>query len=60
MSWAKEPTPVTVVNPAVCLSETPGEVRSRAPQLGEHTDAILAQLGYSAQQIAEFRQQAVI
>jgi formyl-CoA transferase/CoA:oxalate CoA-transferase len=60
MSWAYEPTPVPVVNPAVRLSETPGEVRNLPPQLGEHTDAILAELGYSANEIADFRQQAVI
>ena len=60
LSWADEPKPVPVANPAVRLSETPGDVRSRAPQLGEHTESILAELGYSAQQIAEFRRQAVI
>jgi crotonobetainyl-CoA:carnitine CoA-transferase CaiB-like acyl-CoA transferase len=51
---------VPVVNPAVRLSETPGEVRHRPPQLGEHTDAILAELGYSANEISDFRRQAVI
>jgi formyl-CoA transferase len=60
LSWADESKPVPVVNPAVRLSETPGEVRAPAPELGEHTDAILAELGYTAEQIATFRQQAVV
>jgi crotonobetainyl-CoA:carnitine CoA-transferase CaiB-like acyl-CoA transferase len=60
LSWADEPKPVPVVNPAVRLSETPGEVRGRAPELGEHTDAILAELGYTTAQIADLREQAVI
>jgi crotonobetainyl-CoA:carnitine CoA-transferase CaiB-like acyl-CoA transferase len=34
-----------VVNQAVKLSRTPARVASAAPQAGEHTDAILAELG---------------
>ena len=37
------------------MSASPGEIRSRAPQLGEHTDEILTGLGYSAEQIGELR-----
>jgi crotonobetainyl-CoA:carnitine CoA-transferase CaiB-like acyl-CoA transferase len=47
------PTPVD-------LSETPGRFRHRAPTLGEHTNAILAELGYSAVEIATLRGQGVI
>src|SRR4030095_2236694 len=36
----------------VDLSEPPGRFRHRAPTLGEHTDAILAELGYGAAEIA--------
>ncbi len=44
----------------VDLSETPGRFRHRAPTLGEHTDAVLGELGYSAEAIAGFRERKVI
>ncbi len=47
------PTPVD-------LSETPGTYRRPAPLLGEHTDAILAQLGYGEAEIAALRKERVI
>ena len=42
------------------LSGTPGEIRRPAPVLGEHTDAVLAGLGYSAGQIAALREQGAV
>lgn len=42
------------------LSATPGGSDWVGPALGEHTDALLAQLGYSPEQIADLRQQGVI
>jgi crotonobetainyl-CoA:carnitine CoA-transferase CaiB-like acyl-CoA transferase len=45
---------------AVRLSETPGEVRHRAPQIGEHTDEVLTELGFTAAEIASFRAGNVI
>jgi crotonobetainyl-CoA:carnitine CoA-transferase CaiB-like acyl-CoA transferase len=44
----------------VDLSETPGRFRHRAPTLGEHTDEILAELGYRPHEIAELRVKSVI
>jgi crotonobetainyl-CoA:carnitine CoA-transferase CaiB-like acyl-CoA transferase len=37
------------------LSETPGEVRWQGPALGEHTDAVLGDLGLDAETIARLR-----
>lgn len=42
------------------LSRTPGSVRERAPLLGEHTDAILTELGYTTEEISSFRAEGVI
>src|SRR5690348_16956899 len=49
-----------VVRAAVRLSETPGEIAARPPTLGEHTDVVLAELGYDAAEIAALRQGGVI
>lgn len=44
----------------VKLSETPGEIRCAAPLLGEHTEEILAGLGYSEKEMADLRERRVI
>jgi crotonobetainyl-CoA:carnitine CoA-transferase CaiB-like acyl-CoA transferase len=44
----------------VQLSATPARPPERPPLLGEHTDAVLAELGYSPADIAEFRAHRVI
>lgn len=42
------------------MSGTPALPRGRAPQLGEHTDQILGELGYDAQTIATLRGDRVV
>ncbi|MEJ7632819.1 MAG: CoA transferase, partial [Rubrobacteraceae bacterium] len=44
----------------VKLSETPGKIRRPAPLLGEHTEETLSGLGYSEEEIADFRERKVI
>ncbi|MGB6115332.1 MAG: CoA transferase, partial [Comamonas sp.] len=42
------------------LSATPGRVRTSAPHLGEDTDAVLAQLGLTPEQIAALRARGIV
>jgi crotonobetainyl-CoA:carnitine CoA-transferase CaiB-like acyl-CoA transferase len=44
----------------VKLHSTPGEVRDRPPLLGEHTDQILRELGYSAAEINALKQEGAV
>ena len=49
---------LTVGNP-IKLSDSPTDV-TRSPLLGEHTDEVLQELGYSDLQIAALREERVI
>lgn len=42
------------------LSDTPGSVRTTAPVAGQHTDAVLASIGYDAQAIEGLRERGVV
>ncbi len=42
------------------LSETPGEIRHIGPKLGEHSEAVLGELGYGADEVAGLLGAAVI
>jgi formyl-CoA transferase len=49
-----------LVGQPVLMSRTPSRIRTPPPTMGEHTDAILAGLGYDAAKIAELRAAGVI
>jgi crotonobetainyl-CoA:carnitine CoA-transferase CaiB-like acyl-CoA transferase len=52
--------PAPVMQTPFNLSATPPAIHSRAPTLGEHTEQIMAQLGYSAARISELRAKRII
>ncbi len=51
---------VKVTGIPVKLSETPGEVTTAPPVLGQHTHEILAELGYSSQDVEKLTQEKVV
>jgi crotonobetainyl-CoA:carnitine CoA-transferase CaiB-like acyl-CoA transferase len=51
---------VREVGIAIKLSDTPGTIRHAAPVSGEHTEAVLKDLGLGAEDIAALRQKGVI
>jgi crotonobetainyl-CoA:carnitine CoA-transferase CaiB-like acyl-CoA transferase len=54
------PNAAPVARAAVRLSQTPGEIATRPPKLGEHTDLVLGNLGYDASAIATLREKGVV
>jgi crotonobetainyl-CoA:carnitine CoA-transferase CaiB-like acyl-CoA transferase len=51
---------VKVTGIPVKLSDTPGEVETAPPVLGQHTQEILNELGYSDQDLEKLRQEKVV
>jgi crotonobetainyl-CoA:carnitine CoA-transferase CaiB-like acyl-CoA transferase len=52
--------PMPIANFPISLSASPGEVRTRAPTVGEHTDDVLWSIGYGNDEIALLRKTKVI
>ena len=51
---------IEVVATPVKLSKTPGTVRMPAPELGQHTEEVLLEYGFTWENIAQFKDQGVI
>ena len=51
---------IEVIGQAIELSRTPWSVRSATPEPGEHTDAILGELGFGAAEIAALHEKKVV
>jgi crotonobetainyl-CoA:carnitine CoA-transferase CaiB-like acyl-CoA transferase len=51
---------VTLVGQPVTLSRTPSKLVTPPPRLGEHTNAVLKEFGFSSKQIAELRRAGAI
>jgi crotonobetainyl-CoA:carnitine CoA-transferase CaiB-like acyl-CoA transferase len=51
---------VHMAGPPLQMSETPLEAQGPSPALGEHTDEILASLGYDSATISAMRERGVV
>ena len=58
--FAGSKRPVPVAATPMRLSRSPGEIRRPAPTLGEHTDEVLREAGFSDAEIAELRDQDAV
>ena len=50
----------SVVGPAIELSENPGTIKHRSPELGEHNQQILMELGYTQEEINQLKKDRII
>ena len=50
----------SVGGPAIELSENPGKIKHRSPELGEHNQQILIELGYTQEEINQLKKDRII
>ncbi len=51
---------ICLVGQPVTLSRTPNRMAARPPEFGEHTEEVLAEFGFGAEEIASLRQSKVV
>jgi formyl-CoA transferase len=56
----KDGSPLGLVGQPMTLSRTPSRMAARPPALGEHTDEVLQEFGFSAGEIAALRQSKAV
>lgn len=52
--------PLRIVAPPITLSVTPGEIRTPAPEYGQHTEEVLLEAGYTWEDISRLRDERAI
>jgi formyl-CoA transferase len=57
---ASDGEPLKVPGIVPKLSATPGAIRSQAPRLGEHTEAVLKEVGFSANEISGLKERGIV
>ena len=57
---ASDGEPLKVPGIVPKLSATPGAIRSQAPKLGEHTEAVLKEIGFSSDEIAGLKEKGIV
>lgn len=60
IAYPGAPTPVPLAMSSFALSATPTDLHRRPPQLGEHTDEVMAELGFTAAEVDELRREHAI
>lgn len=60
MPFPGAPHDIPITETPFRLSKTPGVINTRAPMLGEHTEQILREIGFDAEQVADLRVRSII